>query len=207
MEPLTMLALGSLATGGLGSLLQGLGQGKEPVTRQIQRFNPQQQQGINASLEQALAGLSQPLGSGFDPIAQQARTQFGQQGLPSIAERFSGLGAGSQRSSAFGQSLGQGMADLEGQLASQRGQFGLQERNQFQNLLNLGLTPQYDTLYEPSQPGGLQRFGAGLSALGGQTAGPLMQLSNSQQQNARLDQILNQLNMQPQNNSFFSRFL
>lgn len=127
---------------------------------QVQQYNPQQQQALQGLLQQALGRLGQRQQFSFDPIAQQARTQFGQQTVPSIAERFSGLGAGAQRSSAFGQTLGQAGAGLEGQLAAQGAQFGMQgqgmEDQLLQSLLGLGLKPQFENIYRPSQQGFLQ---------------------------------------------------
>lgn len=54
----------------------------------------------------------------FDPIEQQARQDFAQTTVPTIAERFSSMGG--QRSSAFGQQLGQAASGLESQLAALR---------------------------------------------------------------------------------------
>lgn len=161
------------AMAGIGALLRGIGKNKPEQFQQVQKFNPQQQQALNSVLQQAMGKLGQPMGQGFEPIAQQARQQFGEQTVPSIAERFSGLGAGSQRSSAFGQTLGQAGAGLEGQLAGQQAQFGLQEQQLLQQLLGLGLTPQFDTFYKPETPGGLSKFGGALQDIG-QLGGGLM---------------------------------
>src|ERR1700684_1866670 len=65
----------------------------------------------------------------FEPIAQQARTQFNTQTIPSIAERFASMGSGgSQRSSSFANALGSAGSGLEQSLAALRSQYGLQER-------------------------------------------------------------------------------
>lgn len=48
--------------------------------------------------------------------------QFREQIVPALAERFAGLGAGAQSSSAFQQALGQSGADLSERLAALRGQ-------------------------------------------------------------------------------------
>lgn len=176
--------------GGLGALFKGLGREKPGYAEQFQRFTPQQQQALNSILQQSLSGLGQPLGQGFEPLAQQARTQFSEQTIPSIAERFSSLGSGAQRSSAFAQTLGQAGAGLEEELAAQKAQFGLQERDQLQQLLGLGLTPQFDTMYHQAQPGRLQNLGSALASLGGAAFGPSMGAYQSSQQLEALPGIL-----------------
>jgi hypothetical protein len=51
--------------------------------------------------------------------------QFNEQTIPGLAERFSGMGAGAQNSSAFSQALGAAGAGLQENLASLRGQMQL----------------------------------------------------------------------------------
>lgn len=139
--------------------------GTPSTFEQVPRFTPQQQTTLNAILKQALSGLQAPLGAGFAPIAQQARTQFAQQTVPTIAERFTAMGGqGGQRSSAFPQLLGQAGAGLEQGLAAQQAQFGLQERQLLQSLLGMGLMPQFETAYRQEQPGFLSGLGGGLGA-------------------------------------------
>lgn len=75
-----------------------------------------------------LAQLYQGNKYSFEPIAQQARHQFATQTVPSIAERFAGLGALS--SSGFNRQLAQAATDLERELAALRSQYGIQERGQ-----------------------------------------------------------------------------
>lgn len=134
---------------------------------QIQRFNPQQQSALSQILGQGLQGVQpQNFGSQFDPIAKQARSQFSQQTIPGLAERFTSMGSGSALSSpAFASQLGQAGAGLEEGLASQKAGFGLQHQGLLQNLLGMGLTPQFETLHHTAQPGALQ-----------QIAGPALQL-------------------------------
>lgn len=94
------------------------------------------QQSLEALLQQGLQGLS---GQGeLSPISQQAQKRFQQQTIPSIAERFSGLGG--QSSSAFRQAIGGAGADLQGQLAA------LDQQNALRQIA-LGLTPQFETGY------------------------------------------------------------
>jgi hypothetical protein len=63
--------------------------------------------------------------------------QFQQEIVPSIAERFTGIGG--QRSNAFSQALGQAGGSLSEKLASLRGQLQMQSGQQLQGLLGLGL--------------------------------------------------------------------
>lgn len=138
-----------------------------------------QQQALN---QQVLGGagqlLPQLLSNQFDfgPIAQRARTQFQQQTIPSIAERFTSMGEGAQSSPAFAQLLGQAGAGLEEGLAAQESQFGLQQQGLLQallgNLLSSGMQPQFERIYRPSTGGLLQSLftpGGG----GGSDYGPL----------------------------------
>ncbi len=97
----------------------------------VQGFNNQQQQGVNQLFGNTLAGANT---NGFDAIDANARKQFQQQGIPSLAERFTSLGGG-QRSSAFQGALGGAQADLESQLGALRSQYGLQQQQQRQSLL------------------------------------------------------------------------
>lgn len=113
----------------------------------------------------------------FGPIADEARANFAQQTIPSIAERFSSLGTGgSQRSSAFPQLLSQAGGDLERQLAALKEQYGLQEKglnaNIFGNMLSGGMNargqnmgmygqqlgfasqPVWENMYRPGQQAG-----------------------------------------------------
>lgn len=63
----------------------------------------------------------------FAPIAQQARNRFYGTTLPSLAERFRGMGEMSG-SSGLNYSQQQGSSDFESQLAALEAQFGQQER-------------------------------------------------------------------------------
>ena len=149
--------------------------GNQGGVQQAQNFTPYQQQALNSSLGQARQGLSNS-SFNFAPIAQQARNQFQNQTIPSILERFSGLGSGgAQRSSAFGQLLGSAGSDLESQLAAMQQQYNLQNNDQLLKLLGIGLTPQYENFYMQRQPGFLENFlvsgSQGLGKAGGMLLG------------------------------------
>jgi len=152
-----------------GALMSLLGKKQPAQTTQLQQLTPEQQQAQAEALQQAQQGLQDP-GAGFDPIAQQARSQFFSQTAPGIAERFAGLGA--TRSSAFPAALAGAGQQLEGNLAAQRAQFGLQNRNSLMNLLRLGLAPQFENIFQPEAQGTAQALGGSFlgQGLGGLTS-------------------------------------
>jgi hypothetical protein len=112
-------------------------------------------QGIDQLLQMGLQGLKNPT-QGFDPIEQRARSQFQQNTVPSLAERFSSMGKNSLSSGAFATQVGQAGAGLEEALAAMRAQYGLQSQGQNLNLAQLGLTPQFQNYQMQGQPGFLQ---------------------------------------------------
>lgn len=134
--------------------------------QQVPRLAPQQISAQGSALQNALQMLQQRPNLDFAPIAQQARQQFSQQTVPSIAERFTSMGSGAQRSSAFQGALGSAGAGLESQLAAMGSQYGLQQQGQqnqlLQALLQLGLQPQFETVGTSARPG---LFGQAGSAL------------------------------------------
>lgn len=81
-----------------------------------------QQKEIFNTLLQALMG--QLGGEGQDILGAPLMREFQEKTVPGLAERFAGLGAGSQSSSAFQQALGSSSADLQERLA----QLGMQQK-------------------------------------------------------------------------------
>lgn len=165
--------LGSAAAGFAGAKLGGFGNsdnqqqsnglgskgnfltGYPSQIHQLPRYSQGQIGQMNQLSQMGLSGL-QGINPSFEPIAQQAREQFGQKGIPSIAERFTNTGPGTaslQRSSAFGQNIGQGYSDLESNLAALGSQHNLSQQGHFRGLAQLGLQPQFDTKIEASSPG------------------------------------------------------
>lgn len=139
--------------GALGGGLAGLfGGGKEGSVEQVQKFNPQQQQILQFLLQQGQQGLQNPYG-GFAPIAQQARSQFNQQTVPSLAERFTAMGQNSLGSPAFASQLGQAGSGLEEALAALQSQYGMQNQKNALQMLALGMSPGAENFYRGSQPG------------------------------------------------------
>jgi len=142
--------------GGLAGLFSG---GKKGKVKQVQTLNPQQQSILQYLLQQGQQGLKNP-SAGFAPIAQQARSQFNQQTVPSLAERFTSMGSNSLSSPAFASQLGQAGAGLEEALAALQSQYGMKNQQQALSMLALGLSPSFQNFYQGSQPG----FGENLLA-------------------------------------------
>jgi len=108
--------------------------------QRIPRFEPWQQQIFQQLGQRGSEGMQDPT-KGFGAIAQQARTQFDTQTIPSIAERFTAMGGG-QRSSAFEGALGQAGAGFHENLAAMESKYGMQNMTQLMQMLKMALTPQ-----------------------------------------------------------------
>lgn len=153
----------------LGDLFQN----RPSRTEQLPRFSPESQGLQNASIAAALNQLGNVQQNRFDfaPIQQQAMTNFKQQTLPTIAERFTSMGG--QGSSAFGQQLGAAGANLEENLAALKSQYGLQQQGLDQNLLAMllgaGLQPSFENIYLAGEPS----FAAQALPVAGQVGGRL----------------------------------
>ena len=120
--------------------------------RQNSLFNPQQNAGLDQLLSQGLGNMN------FQPIEQQARSNFATQTVPGLAERFTSMGGG-QHSSAFQGALGQAGSGLEEALASLRSQYGMQQTQ-------MGMQHRFENTYMQGQPGVLQHgLGQGLANL------------------------------------------
>ena len=80
--------------------------------------------------------------------------QFNEQTIPGIAERFSGMGAGAQNSSAFGQQLGAAGAGLSENLGALRGGMQMQALGPLMQMLQMGMqTPTFQWQQMPGTPG------------------------------------------------------
>lgn len=145
--------------------------GKNERVQQLP-LQTQQQQGLQ---NQAIGGagnlISQLLSNKFDfsPIEQQARTNFQTKTIPGLAERFSGMGTGGQRSGAFRAAIGNAGSNFEQGLAALKSQYDLQQQGQQQNLLQmlLGLGGQqsFQNVVRPESYGLLgQLLGTGSQA-------------------------------------------
>ena len=149
------------ATAAAGGLAAYFGKSKKPQTTQVPTLDPQQLARQQQSGQMAMQGLQDPM-AGFAPIAQQARSQFQTQTMPSLAERFTSFGQGGQRSSDFMGAMAGAGSDLEESLASMASQYSLQNRGLLQQLLGMSQQSHFGNIYQPEQAGGMQRFGANL---------------------------------------------
>ena len=154
--PLAALAIPAAMTA-VGALASGFGKTQKARTTQLPTLTPQQQGWQSQGGQMAMQGLQDPT-AGFDPIAQQARSRFQTQTLPSLAERFTSFGQGGQRSSDFMGAMAGAGADLDEGLAAQQSQYGLQNRGLLQQLLGMSMQPSFENIYQPEQMDGMQRF-------------------------------------------------
>jgi len=151
--------------------------GSPAKSQQFPTVTPLQASVKGAASNQALQMLQGLGGGNFgqSPIAQQARNRFETQTIPGLAERFTSLGSGAQRSSAFQGLLGQAGSELEQNLA------GLDQQNMLQllpYLLQASLQPEAETGITQEQPGFLQTAGGSIlqilpALLGTYFGGPL----------------------------------
>ena len=149
---------------GLRDALLGTPGGVQQI--QTPRYNPQQEQILNQLLSMGLGGLQNPT-QGFEPIQNQAISQFHSQTVPSLAERFTSMGGGdtSLGSSGFQGALGSAGAGLSEALAALKAQYGQQQQSHFSNLLGMGLQPRQDTL-SLQTPGSSGFLGSLLPSIG-----------------------------------------
>ena len=135
--------------------------GKGEKTQEFQRFTPEQQQlqqqilgGLSGQLPAAFQYLNQILSDDPEILSQfeaPTRRSFQEETLPSIAERFTRLGA--QQSSAFGQQLGKAGERLEEKLSAQRAGLKGSALGQLQSLLGGAMTPSFETAFRPGTQG------------------------------------------------------
>jgi hypothetical protein len=141
--------------------------GKKEQFKQIPTMTGQQQGFQNQALGQ-MQSLLGP-GGGLDPRANEAeaRGNFMGKTVPGIAELFSSMGQGGQRSSGFQGALGAAGAGLERGLASDRSSFNM---NMLNSLMGPGMQSSFDTYHQPATQGLFQQF-AGPAAMMGMNMG------------------------------------
>lgn len=165
--PAILSALAALG----GTAMQHFGKKDPSSTEQLQTGTAQQRDWQNQLGQMAMQGFQDP-SAGFQPIEDRARRQFHSETMPSIAERFASLGG--NRSSAYNAALTGAGQEFEGDLASMRGQYGIQNRNSLANLMQMGLAPQFSNMYQAEAPGLLQTLGASLGGAGIGTLGEML---------------------------------
>lgn len=137
--------------------------GREGQQKQFSTYTPQMQQLQNMMIANSMKGLSPGGGLDFGPVEQRARSQFSQNTIPTIAERFSSMGQNSLSSPALYSQLGGAGAGLEEALAAQRS--GFEQRNLL-GLSQTALNPSFENAYIPRQRGLLETgASAGMSYL------------------------------------------
>lgn len=163
---------GVAGMGGITPIGSAIGKGGSPgYLFGHNPYSPGAQSAMDFLLQSGQSGLQGLPAAGFDfaPIAQQARTQFNTETIPTLAERFTAMGNG-QRSSAFEGALGKAGAGLEENLAALKSQYDYNNfQNQQQHYLNRilgGLQPQYQQTFIPPQQGivggGQKKRGGGI---------------------------------------------
>jgi len=129
--------------------------GKKPVNNflfgmpesneQEQLYTPEQQSVLDMLLGQGAQNTD------FGGIEQRELSRFNKETIPSIAERFTSMGTGGQRSSAFQGALGGAASDLGERLGALRSQYGLQQ-------LGHGLQRRFQPIHRPRTPGFLEQL-------------------------------------------------
>jgi len=127
---------------------------------------------MQGQMGQMGTNLSDMLSGNAEAFEKPAMRQFDEQIVPGIAERFSGMGSGSQDSSAFGQQLGGAGAGLAENLAMQREGIKQQGMSQLMQMLGMGVqTPTHEYMQIPGQEGALSHISKGIGSGIGQMGG------------------------------------
>lgn len=153
---LTMLNPGYAAARGGAHLYKHGGKellfGTSPQQQRTPIYTSGQEDILNQLMQQGSENLD------FSNIENIEQKRFQEETIPSIAERFTSMGAGGQRSSAFQSSLGRASSDLGTRLGGLRAAFGGQQ-------LGMGLQPRYQTSETPGQQGILQGMGGSIATI------------------------------------------
>lgn len=167
IDPATGMALGSALAGLVGGGMSAFGKKSPAQTTQLPTKSPEQMGWMGQLGQQGMANV--------DPEALEKRSMkmFQQQIMPSIAERFAGMGA--LDSTGFEKSMMGASGELLEGLQGQRSGLGLQQ-------LMMALQPQFENMYRPEGPGAMQSFGGNLMGAGLQALGPSLGLMGSQMQ-------------------------
>lgn len=150
--------------------------------QQLDLMNPQQQQ----LQQQLIGGLGGAQGAGLqhlmallsgDPQAfagfeQPYKTQFEQETVPGLAERFAGMGSfGGSEGSGQNLAMAQAGRQLSENLAALRGQLQNQALGQLQGFMGAAYQPSFENVYEQAAPGLLQYAAQGAGSAVGAAAG------------------------------------
>lgn len=180
----------------LPALIAGLSGGaskfmqKDPKMEKLDTLNPGQQNFQDMILK-LFSGQGGQMGGGLgflqnllsgSPESTKAfeaplTREFNEQTVPGLAERFSGMGGGAQRSSAFGQALSSAGAGLTENIGKVRGGMQMQGLQQLMQLLGPAMQPSF--AYNEKQQRSpwadiLGGFGSGIAGGAGQMTPGLM---------------------------------
>ncbi|HAM52224.1 MAG TPA: hypothetical protein DCP92_16600 [Nitrospiraceae bacterium] len=103
----------------------------------------------------------------FNAMAQPELRRFRQEIIPEISEQFAGMGAGGLSSSGFRNAAVAAGTDLSERLAAMRAQLRGQGAQGLMSLGQYGLSPFYENIMRPAQPGLLQSFAGGAGKAAG----------------------------------------
>ena len=115
-----------------------MGQGPQEVKSNI--YNEGQEGILDWLMNQGQQNMD------FSGMEDLAMKRFNEDIIPSLSERFTSMGEGGQRSSAFASSMGRAGSDLSAQLAALRPQMGMQQ-------LQMGLRPRSQISFQGGQGG------------------------------------------------------
>jgi len=153
----------------LGNWLLEKGFGKDEVIHVLNNLNPQQQE-VSSQLGSSGLDLLQNPYQGFENIEKGALSNFHQDIVPALLERFSASGSNSSSSPVIQSQLSSAGANLAERLAGFKEQFAQQNRGQALQQLQLSLNPQKEFLHSPGTTGILggaaQAAGQGLGYFG-----------------------------------------
>lgn len=154
-----LMAGGSALAGMLSSKTANKGKWK-----QRSLLTPEQQQMSQYFRTQGQDMMQNPT-KGFEPIAQNAEQMFQKRTVPTLAERFTSMGAGNSLSSpAFANQLGEAGQDLHSNLAAMMAQYGQNAQQMGANLMGMGMRPEFENYYQAGGPSALSGLFGGLQS-------------------------------------------
>ena len=164
-NPQKAAGLGTLAVGGGAAVYGGYkdqqqqaADRQQPPVDNVFTMDPNQRRLIDMFGQQAQAGMQgmnagqmrDPSG-GFEDYMPQANRQWNEQLAPQMAEGFTRMGSGAQRSGAYPLALGQAYGGFQSDIAGKQAQYAQQRQGQQQNWLDLlqggALQRPYEPLY------------------------------------------------------------
>lgn len=185
MEPISLTMLLTSLAAGLGSAGVGLWQNKKQQEAAARGENielaytttPEQRKLIEAlgklgttGVQGAYQNIMGDPYAGFSDIQRNMQRGMQERGLPGLAESFTAMGQGAQRSSAFPQQRGELIGNYAQQLAQAQQAYGAQRLGQqqgFTNVLAAG------SMQRPFEPIYKQQQESALAPLLGSLAGSL----------------------------------